>query len=114
MTFFQTSDYVVSTETWSDRGDPDLCNWDEDFEEVIKEYGRRHSVRGRSSGGISFCAKKKLARDYKILSSDPFRIWLKINKSKYNREEDIVCILHCLTKPQYSSLSNDDKSVEFT
>ena len=92
---FETSDFVVFTETWPERGDPYLFNWDEDFEAVIREYGRRHSKRGRSSAGISFCGTKKLARDYKILSSYPYRIWLKTNKSMYNGKEDIiVCILY--------------------
>ena len=78
----------------------------------IREYGKRHSKRGRSSGGISFFAKKRLARDYKILSSDPYRIWLKINKSMYNREEDIiVCILYI--PPSDSSWFKKGKSFNF-
>ena len=92
---FETSDFVVFLETWYERGAPDLFGWDDDFEEVIREYGKRNSKRGRSSGGISFCAKKKLAGDYKILSSDSYRIWLKLNKSLYKGEEDIlICILY--------------------
>ena len=101
----ETSNFVVFTETWSERGDPDSFNWNEDLEKEIREYGSRHSKRGRSSsGGISLCAKKKPARDYKILLSDPYGIWLKINKPMYNAEEDIIVrILYIL--PSNSSWS---------
>ena len=92
---FETSDFVVFTETWSEKGDPDLFGWDEDYEEIIRECGQRKSKRGRSSGGISFCARRKFAHDYQILASDSYRIWLKINKSLFNGEEDIIiCILY--------------------
>ena len=93
---FQTSDFAVFLETWYERGDRDLFGWDEDFEEVIREYGKRNSKGGISSGGISFCAKKKLAGDYKILLSDSYRMWLKINKSLYKGEEDILICILCI------------------
>ena len=109
---FETSDFVVFLEMWYERGDPDLFGWDDDFEEVIREYGKRNSKRGRSSGGISFCAKKKLAGDYKILSSDSYRIWLKLNKSLYKGEEDIlICILYI--PPSDSNWFKSGKSFNF-
>ena len=86
---FKTSDFVVFTETWGESSDSDLTGM-MSLKKKIREYGRRNSKRGRSSGGISFYARKKLERDYEILSSDSYRIWLKINKSLYNGKDDII------------------------
>ena len=56
---FKKSDFVIFTETWSENGDGELFTWDNDnFEEIIRKIGQRTSRRGRSSGGISFSAKK--------------------------------------------------------
>ena len=79
---------------------------------MIREYGKRNSKGGRSSGGISFCAKKKLAGDYKILSSDSKRMWLKINKSLYKGEEDILICILCIP-PSDSNWFKSRKSFNF-
>ena len=60
---FKTSDFVVFMETWGEPSDSDLLDKDDESEEKIREYWRRNSKRGRSSGGISFCTRKKLERD---------------------------------------------------
>ena len=70
--FFNNSDVVIFTETWSDKDNCDLFVWDDDFEEKFREFGLRNSRR-RSSGGISFCARKVLEREYKIPSSSAYR-----------------------------------------
>ena len=75
---FNDSDFVIFTETWSDKGDDDFFLWDDDFEEKFRELGLRNSRRGRSSGGISLCARKALKRGYKILSS---RTWCRLDRS---------------------------------
>ena len=54
----KTSAFVVSTKTWGEPTDSDLFHWDDEFEETIRECGKRNTKRGRSSGGISFCSRK--------------------------------------------------------
>ena len=89
-----------------------MFGWDEDYEEIIRECGKRKSKRARSSGGISFCARKKFAHDYQTLASDSYRIWLKINKSLFKGEEDIIiCILYI--PPSCSNWFKSGKSFNF-
>ena len=91
----KTSAFVVFTKTWGEPTDSDLFHWDDEFEETIRECGKRNTKRGRSSGGISFCSRKKPEYDYEVLSSDSYRILLKINKSLYNEKDDkIICFLY--------------------
>ena len=33
---FETTDFVVLTETWGERGDPQLFDWDSEFDEVVR------------------------------------------------------------------------------
>ena len=55
-----SSDFVVFTETWSDKDDNELLHWDHKHEEIIRRFRQRASRKGHSSGGISFSAKKNL------------------------------------------------------
>ena len=95
---FKKSDFVIFTETWSENGDGELFTWDDDnFEEIIRKNGQRTSRRGRSSGGISFSARKNLAQGYDILSADSYRIWCRFHKIFFGWEQDIVvCFLYIL------------------
>ena len=73
---FNDSDFVIFTETWSDKGDGDLFLWDDDFEEKFRELGLRNSRRGRSSwggggGGYPFVQGKYLIVDTKFYQAVP-------------------------------------------
>ena len=68
---FNDSDFVIFTETWSDKGNGDLFLWDHDFEEKFRELGLRNSRRGRSSGGYPFVQGKYLTMDTKFYQAVP-------------------------------------------
>ena len=109
---FNDSDFVIFTETWSDKGDGDLFLWDDDFEEKFRELGLRNSRRGKSSGGISFCARKLLDRGYKILSSSAYRTWCRLDRSFFGWDQDII--IYCLyIPPSDSNWFKSGKSFNF-
>ena len=62
---FRSSDFVVFIETWTDKANNDLLNWDHTHEEIIRKCGQRTSRKGCSSGGISFSAKKNSGKTTK-------------------------------------------------
>ena len=90
---FDTSNFIVFTETWSEKGDPQLFDWDDDFEEVVKITEQRNSKRGRFSssrggggwGGGEF---------YLFAQKDSYRLWLKIDVLDLGEEEMIICFLY--------------------
>ena len=110
-TTFKSSDFVVFTETWRDKADNDLLNWDHTHEEILKKCGQRTSRKGRSSGGISFGAKKKIGKSYEILSANSYRIWVKFNKKFFEWEQTIICFLYI--PPSDSNSYKNGKSFNF-
>ena len=110
---FRKSDFVIFTKTWSENGDGELFTWDDDnFEEIIRKNGQRTSRRGRSSGAISFSARKNLAQGYDILSADSYRIWCRFHKIFFGWEQDIVvCFLYI--PPSDSNWYRNGKSFNY-
>ena len=68
---FNDSDFVIFTETWSDKGDGDLFLLDDDSEEKFHELGLRNSRRGRSSGGDILLRKENITVDTKFYQAVP-------------------------------------------
>ena len=104
-------DFVVFTETWTDKADIDLLNWDHTHEEILRKCGQRTSRKGRFSGGISFSAKKKFGKSYEILSANSYRIWVKFNKEFFEWEQNIICFLYI--PPSHSNWYKNGKSLNF-
>ena len=91
--FLESTDFVTFTETWADKHDGELFSWDDNHEEIKRNLGTRNSERGRSSGGISFCADKTLSKGYEILLSDSYHIWYTMDKFFFGLQENLViCI----------------------
>ena len=108
---FKTSDFVVSTETWEEPSDSDLFDLDDEFEEKNKRIWKKKFKKGIDCQEVyHFAQEKKLERDYEILSSDFYRIWLKINKSLYNGNI-IICFLYI--PPSQSNWFKSGKSFNF-
>ena len=109
---FKSSDFVVFTETWTDKADNDLLNWDHIHKEIILKCGQRTSRKGRSSGDISSSTKKKFRKNYQILSANSYRIWVKSNKELFEWEQNIIiCFLYI--PPSDSNWYKNGKSFNF-
>ena len=98
---FDKNDIIFLSETWRDRVDSDLLEWDDDFQEFPKT-AHRDFKKGRSSGGTHLFIKKTLLPHCKVLKQDAYRAWLKLDHELF-ADIDTDIYICCMYIPPASS-----------
>ena len=73
---FNEIDLIFLSETWRDRFDSDILDWDDVFIEVNKN-AYRDFKKGRSSGGTSLFIRKTIQPYCTVMKHDAYRAWVR-------------------------------------
>ena len=79
---FDENELICITETWRDKYDPDILDWDDDFSEYSK-IASRHCKSGRASGGTTIFIKNETREHGNIVYQDSYHAWYKLEKSLF-------------------------------
>ena len=99
--FFLQNSIIFMSETWRDKFDQEILNWDDDFQEFPKIAAKDYR-KGRSSRGNILFIRKSLLPYCEIIVHDAYHIWCKLSNSIINNA-DTDFFLCCVYIPRKDS-----------